>query len=486
MTIGVLLSMTIAGTTLIVYTSSNARSASTSKVDGMSFSLAEAGLANALSVLNLPSNDPLQPKLLPAGEATASTQPYEGGTAKWWGVLNRDTRVWTVTGLGIHSSPTGPGTGPVRRTLTARVPVTPIYTQEEENPAWNWIYARRTGNTCDMTVNNTINGSSRLYVVGNLCIHNAATISNGPLIVHGNLELTHKDATVGAPTSMTTRVETYVGGNCRNQAGAWAIPCTGDQDSRKIYSKWDPPGDPATFVTGVNNVAPVIPEPAADFVRWYEHGIPGPAQSCTTTSGTPPVFDTNYPIRDGLVPTFELTPATSYTCRIGPADTPSGEISWNATTKTLKVIGTVYIDGSVRATNGQANSYDGFGSLYVSGTFVIDAGTKLCAQVSGSTCDFANWDPNAEMLTVAANGSDASSNGVVVNANSAFQGALYATQNIYLNNNVKVDGPVIGNTVIINNGVTTDAFPTVQTVPAGMPGDETIYAQPNPPELFSG
>ena len=49
-------------------------------------------------------------------------------------------------------------------------------------------------------------------------------------------------------TSMSTRVETYVGGNCRYAGGSWATPCTGNQDSRRIFSKKDPP----TYVTGVN------------------------------------------------------------------------------------------------------------------------------------------------------------------------------------------------------------------------------------------
>ena len=479
---GALTVFAIVGTTLTYYTMRNAASASFSKEDTRSFSLAESGLSNAVAVLSNPSNDPLDPDTLPSSEATASTMSYGGGTAKWWGVLNRDARVWSVYTQGLHTNPTGPKAAQVRRTLSAKVPVQPVYTQAEENPAWNYIYSRRTGNACDMTVNNTINGSSRLYVAGNLCVHNGAAITNGPVIVRGNLDLTHKDAVVGAAANMSTRVETYVGGNCRLTSGAWAVPCTGNQDARRIFSKRDPPN----YVVGVNNAAPIIAEPIADFARWYEHGIPGPSQSCTTVSGTPPVFDTNYPLRDSSAPTFELTPSTSYTCRVGPADTPSGELSWNASTRTLRIAGTVYIDGSVRATNGQLSTYDGQGSLYLSGTFVVDSGTKLCAAASGSTCSFSTWDPNTEMLTIAANGADGSGNGVVINANSAFQGALYATQNVYLNNEVAVDGPVVGNTVIINNGVTTDSFPTISTVPVGMPGDETIYAQPNPPELFAG
>jgi len=334
-----------------------------------------------------------------------------------------------------------------------------------------------------MTVNNTINGSSRLYVVGNLCVHNATSISNGPLVVHGNLEMTHKDAVIGTSASISTRVETYVGGNCRRLAAAWSIPCTGDQDALKIYSKRDPP----SYIVGVNNDPFVVAEPVADFPGWYENAIPGPSQSCTTASGTPPAFDNNYPSLDNSVLTaFDLTPAISYTCRVGPEGSPSGELSWNATTKMLTVIGTIYIDGSARAANGQVNTYNGQGSLYLSGTFVVDSGTKICAAVSGSNCNFSGWDPNAEMLTVVANGADAGNNGVVINANSAFQGALFATQNVYLNNGVTVDGPIVGSTVIINNSVTTDSFPTITTVPAGMPGNPAVYAQPNPPQNFSG
>lgn len=480
--LGIVTVLTISVGTLTYYSASNARTASESKDNNRSFSLSEAGLANAMAVLANPSNNALDPDTLPNTEATASSAQYEGGTAKWYGVLDRAAAVWTVTALGLHGNPSGASAAQVRRVLTAKVPVVPTNIQTTENPAWNYIYSRRTGNACDMTLNNQISGSSRLYVAGNFCLHNATNIANGPLIVRGNLDVTHKDASVGAPTNMSTRVETYVGGNCRRLSGAWVVPCSGDQDALKIYSKRNPP----TYVTGVNNTAPFIPEPVANFANWYENGIPGPSQSCTTVSGTPPVFDTNYPNRDNNVPVFELTSASSYTCRVGPAGNASGELSWDASTKMLTVKGTVYIDGSVRATNGQANAYNGQGSLYLSGTFVLDSGTKLCASVSGSTCSFSTWDPNSEMFTVAANGNDGGGNGVVVNSNSAFQGALYATNNVYLNNSVEVDGPVIGNTVIINNAVTADAFPTVESVPVGMPGEESIYAQPNPPELFAG
>ena len=218
------------------------------------------------------------------------------------------------------------------------------------------------GSPCDVTLANNLAGSSQFYIAGNLCLSNNVSITSAALIVRGNLDLGN-NANVGASTSMATRVETFVGGQCRYGGGTWASPCSGNQDSRKIFSK-------TNGVVGVNGTAPLIPEPTADFAKWYENGIPGPSQSCTTVSGSPPTFDNNYPARDNSVSTdFELTPASSYTCRVGPAGNASGELSWNAATKVLTVKGTIFIDGGAKITNGSINSYNGQGALYLSGTF---------------------------------------------------------------------------------------------------------------------
>jgi hypothetical protein len=67
-----------------------------------------------------------------------------------------------------------------------------------------------------------------------------------------------------------------------------------------------------------------------------------------------------------------------------------------------------------------------------------------------------------------------------------FQGALFATNAIQLVNNSKVDGPMIGSTIIVDNNVTPDSFPFIVEVPAGMPGNTSIFAQTQQPRLFSG
>lgn len=551
MTMGVLAVLTISGTSLVAYSTANARSGSYSKENELAFSLAEAGLNNAMAVLANPDNDPLKQATLPSTEATASSKVYEGGTAKWYGVFDAPNQVWAVTSIGEHKNPTGAGV--VRRRLNASVPVQPMNTQANTNPVWNYVYARATGSTCDVTLSNNLTGQSRFYVAGNLCLAPNVSITSEYLNVRGNLDL-QNNANIGSASS---RVETYVGGNCRYGVGSWTTPnCGGDQDSRQIYSEL------ASGGIGVSTAELVVEDPLSDFGYWYEHSAPGPALNCTSSSGLPPTFDGNYPTKDASVGTFELTPASSYSCRFGPGAattlsaainatqttvtvgsatgfpmsafririddeymnvtggfgtttwtvsrgvngseaathvvsqtvtwddaTGAGMMIWNATTRTLTLKGTIYIDGSASITNGMLNRYDGQATVYLSGVFYINNGSKLCGGVSGSTCDFADWDPNYEMLTVATEGSGGAAgtgNGALIDNNAVYQGALFAKYDVAFINNARSDGPIVGRTVKLANNVQNDQFPTVVVVPSGMPGSEIVRAQPLPPELFAG
>jgi hypothetical protein len=165
----------------------------------------------------------------------------------------------------------------------------------------------------------------------------------------------------------------------------------------------------------------------------------------------------------------------------------SGEIGWNATTKTLTVSGTLFIDGSAKISNGALNTYNGQGTLYLSGTF--RATGSLCAASSGSSCDFAGWNPNADMLMIVANGSGGQDNpgdSIQVDNNYSYQGGLYGTNAVEFGNNVNVDGPIVGSQILLSNNLTTNAFPTISVVPVGMPSNKNVYAQPNPPQGFTG
>jgi hypothetical protein len=573
MAVGIMAVLLTAGGTVVMYSTADAKESVQLRSGQSAFALAEAGLSDAFSVLNLPTNNALDPDVLPACTTnnTKYTDPtatrtststwrhatMDGGSVDYCGTLVRSLALWYVTAIGNTRNPNR-ASGTVTRTLGATVTVTPTLTQNLNNPVWDYLYAGHSGSACDQTLPNNISGSSRMYVAGNLCLSNNVTLAESQVIVGGNLDISN-NAAVGASTNMSTRVETYVGGNCRYSVGTWAA-CDGNQDARHVYSKLS---DGTTI--GVNHTAPVVAPPAADYATWYENSIPGPSQSCTSSSGTPPTFDNNYPSRDNsLASVADLTPGSSYKCRVGPgADTTlaaainatqttitvasasgfptssfniriddeymtvtggfgtttwtvtrgannstaashvvsqtitqvsdvykspsSGELIWNATTHTLTVNGTFYIDGSARITDGAVNTYNGYGTLYLSGTFRV-TGT-LCAAVVSGACNFASWVPDSDFFMVVANGSGGQVNpgdSIQMDNNYSWQGGLYGTNVVEFGNNNQVDGPIVGSSILLANNLVTNSFPLITIVPVGTPSNSAVYAQPNAPQAFSG
>jgi hypothetical protein len=470
LTLGISTVLAIVGTTAITYTTSGARTASRSTADQKAYALAEAGVNDALAVLSLPSNNALDPYLLPA-----TTVAYEGGTVTYSGTLD-SSGTWTITATGLMRNPTGPNTSPVRRTLGVNVGVDPSYSQPLNNMAWNYIWAKATGSTCDMTIGQSVSVATPLYVEGNLCLQNSATISSGPLVVKGSLTMSQKANGVGQPSSPVN--EAHIGGACQYWNKATDFPCKGNPDN--VYAR-----------TLDQNVPPLTP-PAADWTKWYLNADPGPYYPCTEKSGTPPQFDNDQgpaltpdPTKRNLSVTtmFDLTPTLSYTCR-----TAGGELSWNASSRVLTVKGTIYIDGSVVVDNGGTDTYDGQGSLYVSGTVLVK-NTKLCAVADDAgNCTTSGWDPNARLVVFVADGrgGQVPANDSIQLVSATFQGALYGTWAIENDTTSAVIGPMIGSTVILGQSVTT-SFPAIRFVPTGMPAlQNTIYAQPRPPTGYTG
>ena len=97
--------------------------------------------------------------------------------------------------------------------LTVKVPVEPSFQQPLNNMAWNYIWAKATGSPCDMTIGQSVNVATPLFVEGNLCLQNTATISNGPLVVKGALTLSQKANGVGQASAPVN--EAHIGASCR-------------------------------------------------------------------------------------------------------------------------------------------------------------------------------------------------------------------------------------------------------------------------------
>jgi hypothetical protein len=445
--------------TAIKTTSSTGRTANIGKARVSAEALAEAGINNAMAVLSNPANYAFNAQLLPSRTTT-----YNEGTVTWSGTLDTSA-VWNITSVGSVQNPTG--TGFLTRRLTATSQVVPILSSPLTTPAWNYIYARQTGNTCDMTIGQTVQISSPLYVAGNLCLQNQAKVTKGPLVVGGSLTQTNNN-TVGTGS---TPVNSVVVGTTCSKGGTTQNPCLGTPQVN-------------IFATTFTRTLPSIPAPTVDWDGWYLVSNPGPYYPCTTSSGTPPVFDTGQGSAPGSAvyrnnslnsgSPFNLTPPSSYTCT-----TVAGELSWNAATKVLTIKGTVFIDGSATIQNGSINTYNGFGTIYLSGTLLIK-NSSMCAvkTANGSTCTASGWISDSSMLVFVVNGNGGMNgaasqvgvaNGVEL-VSAYFQGAVYATSAIDISTTSQADGPLDGSTVLLGQS-TQSSWPVFTIVPAGMPGN---------------
>jgi hypothetical protein len=477
--VGILGVLSFGGTTLVYYSSTNMRSAEYSNRNSSAYVLAEAGINEMMAVLSHPDNNALNKHLLgyrPDGAVTATVSSYDGGTVEWWGTLDEASAVWSLTSVGKVKSASAASVSEVTRTVTAKVPVTPTLTQPLNSPAWNYIFATRTGNTCDMTISQSVQVGSPLYVHGNLCLQNTAAVRAGPLVVRGKLTLAQSANAVGSLLAPIN--EAHIGAGCIWKNNLLHLLCS--------------PLD-NVYATLVDASPPTVAAPAVDWDGWYRNASPGPYFSCLAPSGPVPVFDNDQgspaspdPSRRNfsVFTPFNLTPAMSYTCQ-----TAGGELSWNAGARVLTVRGTIFIDGSARIENGAVNTYQGQGTLYLSGTFLVK-NSKLCARLAagGTGCDSAGWDPNSAILVVVANGpgGDQVPTGDSIQLVSAtFQGALYGTHAVEIDTTSQAIGPIIGSTVYLGQSTAT-SFPTLTVAPVGMPGNPVVHAQPNPPELYGG
>ena len=214
MALMVLTVLTIVISTTIVYTTQSQHESGYGKAKSYAYLLAETGINDAMAVLRDPpdpltgiGNNALDVNVfcgltLPAGESYPNPVPapvptgpcvlrhdLDGGYVIFVATLNQGTATWTITSTGHVNNPVAKSS-PALRTLTVNVTVHPTLTQPLNTPVWNYIYSTNgpsTPPTCDMDLNQSVTISSPLYVEGNLCLHNTATIISGPLVVKGRL-----------------------------------------------------------------------------------------------------------------------------------------------------------------------------------------------------------------------------------------------------------------------------------------------------------
>ncbi len=183
MALGVMLVLTIVLTTVITFTAAGARDSNRVNAGQKATALAEAGLNNALAVLNqnYPATPtaatpayPGNPALLPS-----RTTAYPTGNATWGGTLEISplgaqwADEWRITSTGSVANPTGPGAARVTRTVRAVVPIiVPATVPVTGQSPLNFIYAEN-----DVTFLQSVVVASPVYATNDLVLQNTSTIS---------------------------------------------------------------------------------------------------------------------------------------------------------------------------------------------------------------------------------------------------------------------------------------------------------------------
>jgi len=505
----IVLSMTVV--TVIESATSNQRSSTMTGGRSAAYNLAEAGLNNAMAVLRLPANNSLDmyvfctdttvlPTVAAGTYPCKRTDTYSAGTVTWYGNLYQNpaagTAYWDLFSTGHVRNPFG-GVD-YQKTIRATIPVVPTTTQPLNNPSWNYIFSRAPGtgvafSGCDMTLANSVDVTAPLYVMGNLCLQNTAKISKGPLIVKGSMDLQANGNQVGAAGADINAA--HIGKGCRYRAQAQHNPC--------VYGLGGTtPVRDNVWATVLDATPPNVTAPTVDWNNWYLNASPGPYYACAAPqAGDPanPAFAFDNPVgvasdTDANKLTYKndnqgianLTPSSSYKC-----ETVGGEISWDYPTKVLTLSGTIFIDGSAKVDIGGTVRYKGQATIYTSGTVLIK-NTKLCGYSSGPTCVIGNWDSVQDLLGFVVNGNGSlPADSQVPGGDGAqfvsayFQGAVYATNIVDIGTTSIVDGPLDGSTVILGQS-SNSTFSGFTFVPVGMPGNPTVYALAQTPQMTGG
>jgi Tfp pilus assembly protein PilX len=504
--------LTVVSTTVIYYTTASSSTSKLSQTRDQAYRFAEAGINNAMAILGQPpdpvtglGNNALDPNVFCglAGETYTNAcgpasikNTYPGGYVIWSGTLPQGQSTWTITSTGyavdtsVHSASPTYST----RVLTVKVNVYPTLTQPLNTPVWNYIYATKpasTPPTCDEDLNQSVQIASPFYVEGNLCLHNTSTIIKGPLVVKGRL-------------SMDSQTQNYAGTSAVPLSDAHIL--NGCTVKNSTHTPCRNGGVDNLFATVLDANAPVgLSPPTPNWQNWYLNSNPGPYFPCQTVNGQAPlnaltfdnIIDPNlsdtdaqkFVYQNDSVALQDLTPAHDYRCQ-----TNSGELSWNNSTKTMTIKGTIFIDGDAVIQNGSINKYTGQGAVYLGGTLLIK-NSSLCGAIYNGACDMRplqaspaqGWDPNSALICFVAKstGGQVNTGDSIQLVSATLQGAAYAAGNIELGTTSNVDGPMVGNQVLLGQSVTT-SFPSITIVPQGMPSNPTAYAQVDPPSSYSG
>jgi Tfp pilus assembly protein PilX len=446
MALGFTMVMSIALVTTLELTSSGQRSSNVSESERTALAVAEAGLGHAQSLL-ASSSTPTSPAILPASCAASPTVSSEGGTFCYWGSLSGNT--WTLNARSTVRNPAGgsPLTHEVSQQTTVTVPTSTT----TNNPAWNYLFSDSP--TGCMSITSSVTIKQKVYARSDLCLNSSARIlAEAQEVSVGGRITTNSSASIGVSgtplptlnigaTSPGCKYGTYGG-------SGYSYPCNGA--THRVYA------------TTQNHTVPNVTKPPIDLAYWYLNAKPGPSHPCTTSTGTPPVFDTNGTM-DNTSTAVNLI-GSAYSCSVAGG----GTISWvpgNPGTLTLSDDLTMFVDGDITMSGSTKARVVGRGTIYTSGRIRLDSSTQICAVFSGGGCNVnaGAWDPDVAMLTLVAGsgtpGLPSDTYSIEMNSSVQWQGGLYAVGDYLQTSSVIAQGPVIARQIYYDSSTGTVSAP---------------------------
>jgi cytoskeletal protein CcmA (bactofilin family)/Tfp pilus assembly protein PilV len=431
--LGATLVISIALVTVLEMSLSSQRSSTFSKADQSALAVADAGLNQAESVLA--QADAMNPAAMPSSGAPA-TVSVDGGSVQYWGSMDGSVtpHVWTLNATSTVANPSGGSS--LSHTVSAQYELLGTAANDE---AWNYVYSNSLA--CLNLVNN-FDVRAPLYARGDVCLRNDANFLGPTFDVQGTVE-TRNTASVGTTTFSVPTVR--VAGGCRfGTSGPFNLPCT---TADRVWA--------ASF----NSNPPVVPKPTMDAAYWRTYARPGPNQYCTT--GSFPGGATSFT----TLGTVNLTPASTYDCTVVLSGVQVGRIAWNNTSSVLTIDGVVYFDGDIELNGNFNGTYTGRGVVYAN-TVSFRNDAKLCA-ISG--CPTTGWDPNTAVLVLVARST--ATPAVSVSNATKFQGAVYTAGGFRIENTASMQGPVIAESLDIQNAGLVGSWPPITGLLPGMPSN---------------
>jgi hypothetical protein len=416
---------------------------------------------------------------------------------------------WQLTAFGRVKNPTGPNAADVVRRATAVVPV--VIPDSTSIPpgtsATDWIYGLK-----DVTFGQSVNVAAPVYAGHDLILQNSATIAETipaslTLPARPNRIVAAHDLSVVNPQNQVGHVngtvdpandlaEIHVGHYCASQANATPHPCVWGNTDKVWGVIHDNVVDPGlitvptlTCCTAAGSpIAWTAPADGASHPAttsymgfWYLNAGLGPMSGCATSTGTPPKFDTASGTADATInesaytraAPFQLIGGSTYSCTSADGQT---KLAWDGTT--LRIQGTVFIDGSAMVSNnGTVAKYVGKGTIILSGLYSMTNNTALCVNLSGGSCSTtAPWDADTTALAIVADGVDSSTGPLPGDSieikKGSFQGLLLANGNIDSSvSGSLVIGPMVSVYGNVNAGQTgTLQFPPIIFASSGTDG----------------